>query len=177
MSDASYYCDDDEDEDTEAKLDEDYGSEEPRRVVKIPADVYLRLHRRETAYVQAREILGASDTEGLIDAARRIRTEVEQLQADLADRTAERDERADDYSRELAAHGATIKDRNEALKRAELERDRLRAAVERVSDVLEANGCDCACEHHPDEHGADCELCLGCRVDAALCASPARDRP
>lgn len=39
-------------------------------------------------------------------------------------------------------------------------RRRLRA----VLAVLEKNGCDCDCDHHPDEHGGDCDLCLACRI-------------
>lgn len=45
---------------------------------------------------------------------------------------------------------------------------RLRAAIERVGDVLSAEGCGCECEHHWEEHADDCERCLGCRVEMAL---------
>jgi hypothetical protein len=45
---------------------------------------------------------------------------------------------------------------------------RMRDAIARVGEVLSENGCDCDCEHYPDEHDDDCERCLGCRVEAAL---------
>lgn len=38
--------------------------------------------------------------------------------------------------------------------------ERLRA----VRKLIEENGCDCPCEHHPDERGDDCEVCLACRI-------------
>lgn len=37
-----------------------------------------------------------------------------------------------------------------------------------VVALLEAQGCECECGHHPDEHGHDCEICLGCRIGDAL---------
>jgi len=37
-----------------------------------------------------------------------------------------------------------------------------------VCKVLSDNGCDCDCEHHPEEHDDDCVRCLACRVEAAL---------
>jgi hypothetical protein len=42
--------------------------------------------------------------------------------------------------------------------------DRLRA----VRNILEYNGCDCDCDHHPDERGPDCEVCLACRIGEAV---------
>lgn len=42
--------------------------------------------------------------------------------------------------------------------------DRLRA----VRNLLEENGCDCPCGHHPDERGPDCEVCLSCRIGEAV---------
>lgn len=41
--------------------------------------------------------------------------------------------------------------------------ERLRA----VRKLLEENGCDCQCDHHPDERGDDCEVCLACRIGEA----------
>ena len=40
--------------------------------------------------------------------------------------------------------------------------------VARVEAVLAANGCDCDCDHHRDEHEDYCERCLGCRIQAAI---------
>lgn len=42
--------------------------------------------------------------------------------------------------------------------------DRLRA----VRRLLEENGCECTCDHHPDERGDDCEVCLACRIGEAV---------
>jgi len=50
---------------------------------------------------------------------------------------------------------------NEVLREAG---ERLRA----VRKLLEENGCDCQCDHHPDERGDDCEVCLGCRIGEAV---------
>jgi septal ring factor EnvC (AmiA/AmiB activator) len=44
----------------------------------------------------------------------------------------------------------------------------LEAMVRKVGELLAENGCDCECDHHPDEHDAECERCLGCRISAAL---------
>ena len=42
--------------------------------------------------------------------------------------------------------------------------ERLRA----VRKLLEENGCECPCDHHPDERGADCDVCLACRIGEAV---------
>ena len=44
------------------------------------------------------------------------------------------------------------------------EAERIRA----VRKLLEENGCDCPCDHHPDERGDDCEVCLACRIGEAV---------
>jgi len=44
---------------------------------------------------------------------------------------------------------------------------RLRAAearIERVGAILGDEGCDCYCDCD-SHHNADCDLCLGCRID------------
>ena len=43
-----------------------------------------------------------------------------------------------------------------------------RQALERIAGWLVFNGCDCECDHSPDEHDPDCEQCLACRIDAEL---------
>jgi len=42
--------------------------------------------------------------------------------------------------------------------------ERLRA----VRKLLEENGCECPCDHHPDERGDDCEVCLACLIGEAV---------
>lgn len=42
--------------------------------------------------------------------------------------------------------------------------ERIRA----VRKLLEENGCECPCDHHPDERGPDCEVCLACRIGEAV---------
>lgn len=71
------------------------------------------------------------------------------LESCLAEVTRERDE-----ARELSRS-----DNREILK--------LRARLAAIGDLLGESGCDCDCEHHPEEHDDDCERCLACRVDAA----------
>jgi hypothetical protein len=43
--------------------------------------------------------------------------------------------------------------------------ERLRA----VRKLLEYNGCECPCDHHPDERGPDCEVCLACLIGEVVC--------
>lgn len=54
-----------------------------------------------------------------------------------------------------------------------VEADRLRklfddARLRAVRKLLEYNGCDCPCDHHPDERGPDCEICLACLIGEAV---------
>lgn len=52
------------------------------------------------------------------------------------------------------------------------ERYRLwREEADRVGAVkllLEANGCDCDCNHDAESHDSDCERCLACRISWAI---------
>lgn len=48
---------------------------------------------------------------------------------------------------------------------ARLEADERLRVVRRL---LEENGCDCPCDHHADERGPDCEVCLACRIGEAV---------
>lgn len=53
----------------------------------------------------------------------------------------------------------------ESYQRNSMEADeRLRA----VRKLLEENGCECPCDHHPDERGSACEVCLACRIGEAV---------
>mgnify|MGYP000558909436 FL=1 len=42
--------------------------------------------------------------------------------------------------------------------------ERLRA----VRKLLEDNGCECPCDHHWEERGPDCEVCLACLIGEAV---------
>jgi hypothetical protein len=42
--------------------------------------------------------------------------------------------------------------------------ERLRA----VRKLLEDNGCECPCDHHREERGPDCEICLACLIGEAV---------
>ena len=42
------------------------------------------------------------------------------------------------------------------------------AEADRLRKLLEENGCECPCDHHPDERGPDCEVCLACRIGEAV---------
>ncbi len=42
--------------------------------------------------------------------------------------------------------------------------ERLRA----VRKLLEENGCECPCDHHWEERGPDCEICLACLIGEAV---------
>lgn len=38
------------------------------------------------------------------------------------------------------------------------------AKLDRIRALLVRNGCDCDCEHHWEDHDADCERCLACQI-------------
>jgi len=40
--------------------------------------------------------------------------------------------------------------------------------VAAIGALLSAHGCDCECDHDAEGHDADCERCLGCRIDELL---------
>lgn len=42
----------------------------------------------------------------------------------------------------------------------------IRDPLARIGELLAQNGCDCDCDHHPDEHDEDCVRCLACLVGA-----------
>lgn len=47
------------------------------------------------------------------------------------------------------------------------------AAIARVTEVLDDNGCDCKCwhrheVHHLEDHNDDCDRCLACRIKRAI---------
>lgn len=71
--------------------------------------------------------------------------------------------------RRLADTNAKVKSAWEGLYN---ERNRLwREEADRVGAVkllLEANGCDCECDHHDSEHDDECERCLACRISWAV---------
>jgi hypothetical protein len=70
--------------------------------------------------------------------------------------------RADTDAKAKAAWEKLFNERN-WLWRVEADR------VEAVRLLLEANGCDCDCEHDDTEgHNDDCERCLACRISWAL---------
>jgi hypothetical protein len=43
--------------------------------------------------------------------------------------------------------------------------------LDAVRAVLEQNGCDCDCDHGGEEHDADCERCLACRIAGVVGAA------
>jgi DNA-binding helix-hairpin-helix protein with protein kinase domain len=52
--------------------------------------------------------------------------------------------------------------------KAMAERDEATAKLAAVAKLLVANGCDCECAHHYQEHDDDCERCLACKVSDAI---------
>jgi hypothetical protein len=61
------------------------------------------------------------------------------------------------------------------------ERNRLwRAAgdkLDAIGSILDRNGCDCECEHHWEEHGDECELCLACQISAVITRKASPEPP
>jgi hypothetical protein len=40
--------------------------------------------------------------------------------------------------------------------------------LDRIGKLISANGCDCPCDHHFEDHDGDCERCLACLVGEVL---------
>lgn len=40
--------------------------------------------------------------------------------------------------------------------------------LDAIGKLLSQNGCDCDCDHAPEDHDDDCELCLACRIGAVV---------
>lgn len=59
---------------------------------------------------------------------------------------------------ELLAENTTVRRRVDALE----------SRIAFVGSLLAMNGCDCECEHHPEEHDDDCARCLACRIGFAI---------
>ena len=63
----------------------------------------------------------------------------------------------------------------EGLESAMNDLDAARAKIAAVCELLAENGCDCECDHHPEEHNDDCVRCFGCKVSAIVDPHPTRD--
>lgn len=104
--------------------------------------------------------------------------ETDELRAEVETLRKERDERDEAAAAMSVTEAGTVPrlvfDASlDAVKQLRADRDRLRAALDRVGGVLASNGCDCECDHHHDEHESSCERCLGCRVQEAMSARDA----
>lgn len=40
--------------------------------------------------------------------------------------------------------------------------------LDAIRALIWRNGCDCACDHHYEEHDEDCTRCLACRINDIL---------
>lgn len=92
----------------------------------------------------------------------------------LACTKAERDELQRELDEEYGTRLFAEAERDAAQDRA----DKAEADAERlhcIGDLLADNGCNCDCDHHPDEHDDDCERCLACRIGAVLTGKGTRD--
>lgn len=56
-----------------------------------------------------------------------------------------------------------------------LSQDALRLQIDKVREALAENGCDCECDHHPEEHDGDCVRCFACKVSTIVDSHPERD--
>ena len=55
--------------------------------------------------------------------------------------------------------------------RAEIEAHaRAQQKLDRICKLLSANGCECECGHHYEDHDDDCERCLACLIDEVVSA-------
>ena len=55
-----------------------------------------------------------------------------------------------------------------AVAEAEAKLEEAEARLRVIRGLVEANGCDCECDHDFESHDDDCERCLACRVQEAL---------
>jgi protein-tyrosine-phosphatase len=106
---------------------------------------------------------------------RRKRVDAEQYGADYLIAMRERSAQLATALQQCAKGAAEVDTKAKAAKAWEdlyNERNRLwRAAgdkLDAIGSLLERNGCDCDCEHHWEEHGDECDLCLACQISAAV---------
>ena len=114
-----------------------------------------------------------------------LRSNCDHLSSENASRAVDEWKAANGYNDLLAVYSASVSETNRLRKlfddagqgehnvlalidhyqRNSMDADeRIRA----VRKLLEENGCDCPCDHHPDERGDDCEVCLACRIGEAV---------
>lgn len=125
-----------------------------------PGDVHAAIAQLTRERDEARRAFERAVDDQEMDDAREA-SEVAALRASVEQLTRERD----GYKLEIARANAIAND-------ARAESARLRGAVEAV---LSKAGCFCECDCDVDGHGEDCEMCVSCRVEAAL--SPAPETP
>jgi hypothetical protein len=65
---------------------------------------------------------------------------------------------------QLCAECAKLGDRYQADIEAAA-RKPLQEKIDRICELLAANGCDCDCGHQLEDHDDDCDPCLACRID------------
>jgi hypothetical protein len=65
----------------------------------------------------------------------------------------------------------------EVKKKLEVDLDKALTALRAIAQIVVDNGCECDCEHHPEDHVAEgeeeedeepCERCWACRIDREL---------
>ena len=54
------------------------------------------------------------------------------------------------------------------IRRQSARATRSMAKLAAIAKLLIANGCDCDCGHHHEEHSDDCERCFACKVSDAI---------
>ena len=47
-------------------------------------------------------------------------------------------------------------------------REEIAERIDRVGALLSNSGCYCECDHSPEDHDDDCELCLACLIGDAI---------
>ena len=68
----------------------------------------------------------------------------------------------------LEAERVPDEQRPTEIRRQSARATRSMAKLAAVAKLLVANGCDCDCEHHYEDHDDDCERCFACKVSAAI---------
>jgi hypothetical protein len=73
--------------------------------------------------------------------------------------------------------GAKAKERAQLAMRRAQDAKQVERVIAKIVKRLALNGCDCDCEHRPDEHTDECERCLACYVGAALAGEQIKEQP
>jgi len=126
--------------------------------VSLPHEQEIQRLSGEKYTWQARAELAEEAANGLREALRAAEKRELQSLAELNEREADVET--------LQTH---VEVQREALQKTSKAVAKLVVPMTKIEELLEENGCDCECDHCWEDHDEDCERCLACLIDAAIC--------